>query len=60
MNKRGQRKFSLPSSYGGIVRYFEEYKSKIMLKPGHVVFLAVVIISIIIILNLMGGGLFGF
>jgi preprotein translocase subunit Sec61beta len=60
MNRRGQKKFSLPSSYGGIVRYFEEYKSKIMLKPGHVVFFALIIIIIVMLLNLLGRGLFGF
>ena len=44
-------KISMPSSYGGIVRYFEEYKSKIELKPDHVVFLAIVVIIVVLALH---------
>jgi len=42
---------SMPSSYGGIVRYFEEYKSKIELKPDHIVFIAIVSIIVVIALH---------
>jgi len=35
----------MPSGMGGLTRYFEEYKSKFQLKPGHVVlFIAALII----------------
>lgn len=30
---------NLPSGMGGLMRYFDEYKSKIQLKPIHVIFL---------------------
>ena len=43
-------KISMPSSMGGLVRYFDEYKSKLTLKPGHVIVLIVVVIMIEILL----------
>jgi len=60
MNRRGQKKISMPSSYGGIVRYFEEYKSKVVLKPGHVIFLALLVILSVILLTAFGPAFFGF
>ena len=40
----------LPSGMGGLVRYFDDYKSKIMFKPEHVVaFIILVIIAEIIL-----------
>ncbi len=48
-------KISMPSSMGGIVRYFDDYKSKIELKPGHVVILAVIVMLIEIFLHMMAG-----
>lgn len=50
-------KVTMPSSMGGLVRYFDEYKSKISFKPGHVVILTIVIIIIMILLNAYGGAL---
>lgn len=50
---------SMPSSGGGIVRYFDDYKSKFQLKPGHVVFLIVVILIFELILHLNGASWFG-
>ena len=35
----------MPSSYGGLMRYSEEYQSKLMIKPEYVV--ALIIIAII-------------
>jgi len=40
----------MPSSYGGLMRYSEEYKSKFMIKPEYVI--ALVILSIIFIIAL--------
>ncbi|MBS3082702.1 preprotein translocase subunit Sec61beta [Candidatus Pacearchaeota archaeon] len=37
-------KIRMPASFGGLTRYFEDYKSKIELKPEHVIFLIVVVI----------------
>ena len=36
--------FRMPSGGGGLVRYFEEYKSKIQLKPEHVVLLIILVV----------------
>ncbi|MCX6749016.1 MAG: preprotein translocase subunit Sec61beta [Candidatus Pacearchaeota archaeon] len=36
---------SMPSGFGGLLRYDEEYESKFMLKPVHVlVFVALVVV----------------
>ena len=45
------QRLMLPSSQGGLVRYFEEYKSKIQLKPTHVIVLAVAIMAIELLLH---------
>jgi preprotein translocase subunit Sec61beta len=39
--------FSMPSSYGGLMRYNEEYKSSITLSPTHVVLLIILIIAFV-------------
>jgi len=52
-------KISLPSSGGGLIRYFDEYKSKISFKPGHIIVLVVIIIIIEIILHTWGYGFLG-
>ena len=53
-------RIQMPSGMGGLVRYFEEYKSKISFKPGHVIILAVAVIIIIIILHMYGRALLGY
>ncbi len=52
-------KISMPSSGGGLVRYFEEYKSRIRFRPGNIVVLAIIVIIIMIVLHIYGGGLLG-
>lgn len=52
-------KISMPTSGGGLVRYFDEYKSKIRFRPGNIIVLAVVIIIIMIILHLYGSSILG-
>ena len=52
-------KISMPSGMGGLVRYFDEYKSKIEFQPGHIVVLCIVVIAIMIFLYTMGGSFFG-
>ena len=37
---------SMPSGMGGLTRYFDEFQSKIQLKPSHVVILIVLFIAI--------------
>ena len=49
-----QDKVTMPTSMGGLVRYFDEYKSKIEFDPGHVIILAIVIIILEIVLHLSG------
>jgi preprotein translocase subunit Sec61beta len=48
-------KVSMPSSMGGLTRYFDEYKSKISLKPAHIILLVIVVIILEIALHLYGG-----
>jgi preprotein translocase subunit Sec61beta len=55
-----QPRINMPSSGAGLTRYFDDYKSKITFKPGHVVVLAVVIAFIVILLNIYGHSLLGF
>lgn len=41
-------KIHMPGSFGGLTRYDEEYKSRIMLSPYHVIgFLILIIIFVI-------------
>ena len=54
-----QEKVSMPSGMGGIVRYFDEYKSKIRFKPSHIIVIAVVIIIIILVLHAKGASWLG-
>lgn len=44
----------MPSGMGGLVRYFDDYKSKIEFKPGHIIFMIILLVIIIIILNVYG------
>jgi len=50
----------MPSSSAGLTRYFDDYKSRISFKPGHVIILAVVIAILVILLNVYGRSLLGF
>ncbi len=43
---------SMPTSGGGLMRYNEEYKSKFMLKPEHVVLFIILIVAFVFILKL--------
>jgi preprotein translocase subunit Sec61beta len=50
---------NMPMGQGGLTRYFDEYKSNIELKPGHVIILVVIIIIIEIFLFLRGNAILG-
>ena len=54
-----QDRISMPSGQGGLMRYFDDYKSKFSLKPGHVIVLVVVVLVIIILLRAYGNKLLG-
>jgi len=43
---------SMPSGAGGLMRYNEEYKSRFMFKPTHVIIFIIAIIMFTIILKL--------
>jgi len=49
----------MPSGQGGLIRYFEDYKSKVSLKPGHVIILVILVMIIIILLHAYGGNIIG-
>ncbi|MEM4270618.1 MAG: preprotein translocase subunit Sec61beta [Candidatus Pacearchaeota archaeon] len=42
----------LPAGFGGLMRYKEEYKSKINLSPAHVIGFVMLIILFVIILRI--------
>jgi len=43
---------SMPSGSGGLMRYNEEYPSKFMLKPTHVVLFIIAIIAFVAVLKI--------
>ena len=47
-------KVSMPSSMGGLTRYFDEYKSKISFKPEHILLIVVIVILLVLVLHLKG------
>ena len=52
-------RISMPQGMGGLVRYFDEYKSKIKFKPGHIIVLCVVVIVIMVLLYTYGNKMLG-
>ena len=44
----------MPSGQGGLMRYFDDYKSKIEIQPGVVVILCIVVIVLVLILQTFG------
>ena len=51
-------KVRMPTSMGGLVNYYDEYTSRYMLKPEHVLILIGAIVLIILLLHWQGYGLF--
>jgi len=49
-----KNKVSMPSSTAGITRYFDDYRSKIEFKPGHIIILVIIVIIIELILHSVG------
>jgi len=45
----------MPAGYGGLVRYFDDYKSKLQIKPAHVVLFIIIVVVFEIILHLARG-----
>jgi len=44
---------SMPSGMGGLTRYFDEFQSKIQLKPSYVVIMIVLFIAFELILKVL-------
>jgi len=54
-----KQNISMPSGSGGLMRYFDEYKSNIRIKPGHMIVLCIVVIVIMIFLYTYGNSILG-
>lgn len=54
----GSDKVQMPASTAGLTRYFDDYKSKISLKPEHVIVMIVVLIILVLVLNAYGANWF--
>jgi preprotein translocase subunit Sec61beta len=52
-------KMSMPQSGSGLIRYFDEYKSKIEISPGMVIAIAIIVIVLEIALHSFGKRIFG-
>jgi len=52
-------KIQMPSSGGGLVRYFDDYKSKFQFKPEWIIVFIVVVVIIEILLFKFGSRLLG-
>ena len=50
---------SMPTSTAGITRYFDEFKSRIRIKPGHVIIISIVVALIILMMHTYGDALLG-
>ncbi|MBS3090395.1 preprotein translocase subunit Sec61beta [Candidatus Pacearchaeota archaeon] len=48
-----QDRLRMPSSTGGLVNYYDDYKSKIQIKPAHVVLLIVLAVALEIVLRVV-------
>ena len=52
-------KVSMPTSTAGITRYFDETRSKLRIKPGHVIVICVIVALIILMLHTFGNAWLG-
>ncbi|MEM4259628.1 MAG: preprotein translocase subunit Sec61beta [Candidatus Woesearchaeota archaeon] len=51
-------KIQMPASTAGLTRYFDDYKSKISIKPEHVIVMIVVLMILVLVLNAYGANWF--
>ncbi|PIN69043.1 hypothetical protein COV93_07020 [Candidatus Woesearchaeota archaeon CG11_big_fil_rev_8_21_14_0_20_43_8] len=56
---RGGKNVRMPSGMGGLIRYFDEYRSKIAISPGTVIVLAIMVMVVVILLHMFGSRTFG-
>ena len=52
-------RITMPSGMGGLMRYFDEYKSRIRIKPGHIIIMVAVVMVIMIFLYSYGNSILG-
>ncbi len=52
-------KSRMPMSTAGITSYFEEYRSRIEIKPGIVIIFSVIVMLVVVALHIWGSGLLG-
>ena len=52
-------KIHMPAGMGGLTRYFDEYKSKIEFKPGHVIVVCILVIIVLMMLHAWGNSWLG-
>jgi preprotein translocase subunit Sec61beta len=48
-----EKRIYMPLSYGGLLRYHEEKKSKIILKPKHIIWVTVAIVIFELLLRVL-------
>ncbi len=48
-----EEKIRMPASFGGLTRYFDDYKSKIEIKPEYVIFAIIVVILLEVALRFL-------
>ncbi len=53
LNKKGQAR--MPSSFGGLVQYYSEYKSKISIRPEIVIVFGLVLVATVVTLEAIFG-----
>ena len=46
LNKKAQTR--MPSSFGGLVQYYSDYKSKITIKPRTVIIFGIILVVVVI------------
>lgn len=46
-------KISMPGAFGGLMRYDEEYKSRFMISPEHVIGFIILIILFVLVLKFL-------
>ncbi|RME31926.1 preprotein translocase subunit Sec61beta [Candidatus Woesearchaeota archaeon] len=56
---RGGDRIRMPASTAGITQYWDDVKTKVEMKPEHVIVLAVIIIIIELLLQAYGSRIFG-
>jgi preprotein translocase subunit Sec61beta len=52
-NMASNNSINMPGSFGGLMRFNEEYDSKIKFKPGHIIAFVVAIILFVLALNII-------